>query len=84
MQNNNRVLMDRIDKSIVNELIQDPHLSSKRISKKIKVPLSTVQRRRTALEISILNKMYSLDLSTSGWRIVDLLIGMHNILFQVE
>ena len=62
----------------------DPHLTSKRISKKIKVPLSTVQRRRTALEISILNKMYSLDLSTSGWRIVDLLIGMHNILFQVE
>ena len=70
--------MDRIDKSIVNELIQDPHLSSKRISKKIKVPLSTVQRRRTALERSILNKMYSLDLSTFGWRIADLLIGMHN------
>ena len=70
--------MDRIDKSIVNELIQDPHLTSKRISKKIKIPLSTVQRRRTALEISILNKTYSLDLSTFGWRIADLLIGMHN------
>jgi DNA-binding Lrp family transcriptional regulator len=70
--------MDGIDKSIINELIHDPHLSSKHISDKIEVPLSTVQRRRTALEISILNKMYSLDLSTFGWRIADLLIGMHN------
>jgi DNA-binding Lrp family transcriptional regulator len=70
--------MDRIDKSIVNELIQDPHLTSKYISKKIKVPLSTVQRRRTALERSILNKTYSLDLGIFGWRIADLLIGMRN------
>ena len=70
--------MDRIDKSIINELIHDPHLSSKHISEKIEAPLSTVQRRRAALEISILNKMYSIDLSTFGWRIADLLIGMNN------
>jgi DNA-binding Lrp family transcriptional regulator len=76
--NNNRVLLDRVNKCIVNELVQNPHLTSERISKKIKVPLSTVQRRRTALERSILNKMYSLDLSTFGWRIADLLIGMSN------
>jgi DNA-binding Lrp family transcriptional regulator len=70
--------MDRINKSIVNELIQDPHLTSERISKKLRVPLSTVQRRRAALERSVLNKMYSLDLSTFGWRLADLLIGMNN------
>jgi DNA-binding Lrp family transcriptional regulator len=70
--------MDRINKSIVNELIHDPHLTSESISKKIKVPLSTVQRRRTTLERSVLNKKYSLDLSTFGWRIADLLIGMNN------
>jgi DNA-binding Lrp family transcriptional regulator len=70
--------MDRINKSIVNELIQDPHLTSERISKKLRVPLSTVQRRRATLERSVLNKMYSLDLSTFGWRIADLLIGMNN------
>ena len=70
--------MDGINKSIVNELIQDPHLTSERISKMLRVPLSTVQRRRAALERSVLNKMYSLDLSTFGWRIADLLIGMNN------
>jgi DNA-binding Lrp family transcriptional regulator len=70
--------MDKINKSIVNELIRDPYLTSERISQKIKVPLSTVQRRRTALERSILKKIYSLDLSTFGWRIADLLIGMNN------
>ena len=70
--------MDKINMSIVNELIRDPYLTSERISKTIKVPLSTVQRRRTALERSILTKIYSLDLSTFGWRIADLLIGMNN------
>ena len=68
--------MDRLNKSIINELIQDPYLTSERIAKKIEVPLSTVQRRRTALERSILTKTYILDLGIFGWRITDLIIGI--------
>jgi DNA-binding Lrp family transcriptional regulator len=76
LHNNSRVLLDRINKNIVNELVSDPYSTSERIAKKIDVPLSTVQRRRTALERSILNKTYSLDLGQLGWRIADLLIGI--------
>lgn len=74
--NSSRVLLDRINKNIVSELVSDPYSTSERIAKKIDVPLSTVQRRRTALEKSILNKTYSLDLGLLGWRIADLLIGI--------
>jgi DNA-binding Lrp family transcriptional regulator len=76
LHNNSRILLDRINKNIVNELVSDPYATSERIAKKIDVPLSTVQRRRTALERSILNKTYSLDLGQLGWRIADLLIGI--------
>ena len=74
--NSSRVLLDRINKNIVNELVSNPYSTSERIAKKIDVPLSTVQRRRTVLERSILNKAYSLDLGLLGWRIADLLIGI--------
>ena len=68
--------MDRLNKSIINELIHDPYLTSERIAKKIEVPLSTVKRRRTALERSILTKTYILDVGIFGWRIADLIIGI--------
>jgi DNA-binding Lrp family transcriptional regulator len=72
----NRVLLDKVNKDIINELVSDPYSTSKRIAKRIDIPLSTVQRRRISLERSILNKTYSLDLGLLGWRIADLLIGI--------
>lgn len=71
-----RVLLDRLSKNIINELIQNPNLTSEAIARTVKSPLSTVQRRRTALERSILTKAYNLDLSTFGWRIADLMIEL--------
>lgn len=40
------------------------------------MPLSTVQRRRKALEGSIVKKCYELDAKGFGWRTADLLISV--------
>jgi DNA-binding Lrp family transcriptional regulator len=71
-----KVLLDRLSKNIINELIKNPNLTSEAIARTVKSPLSTVQRRRTALERSILTKTYNLDLSIFGWRIADLMIEL--------
>lgn len=71
-----KVLLDRLSKNIINELIKNPNLTSEAITRTVKCPLSTVQRRRTALERSILTKTYNLDLSSFGWRIADLMIEL--------
>jgi DNA-binding Lrp family transcriptional regulator len=71
-----RLLVDRLSKSIINELIQNPTLTSEAIARTVNAPLSTVQRRRTALERSILTKSYNLDMSLFGWRIADLMIEL--------
>lgn len=71
-----RVLLDRLSKDIINELIQNPNLTSESIARAVKSPLSTVQRRRTALERSVLTKSYTLDMSLFGWRIADLMIEL--------
>ncbi|MEO9295688.1 MAG: hypothetical protein ABI347_08830 [Nitrososphaera sp.] len=58
------------------ELISDPDLSSTDIATKYHMPLSTVQRRRTRLERSILKKSYLIDTSKLGWRTADILIAV--------
>lgn len=40
------------------------------------MPLSTIQRRRTKLERSILKKNYQVDLGQLGWRTADILISV--------
>jgi DNA-binding Lrp family transcriptional regulator len=55
----------------------NPDVTSFDISKKLKMPLSTVQRRRTALErSSLIRKSYELDAKQFGWRIADILIAV--------
>ncbi|HZD36471.1 MAG TPA: winged helix-turn-helix transcriptional regulator [Nitrososphaeraceae archaeon] len=71
-----RLLLDRLSKNIISELVQNPNLTSDVIARAVKSPLSTVQRRRTALERSILTKSYNLDMSIFGWRIADLMIEL--------
>ncbi|MGH9975680.1 MAG: winged helix-turn-helix transcriptional regulator [Nitrososphaeraceae archaeon] len=71
-----RVLLDRLNKNIINELIKNPNLTSEAIARTVRSPLSTVQRRRTALEKSILTKTYNMDMSIFGWRIADLMIEL--------
>lgn len=58
-------------------MLANPDVTSLNISKKLKLPLSTVQRRRTALErSSIVRKSYELDAKQFGWRTADLLISV--------
>jgi DNA-binding Lrp family transcriptional regulator len=61
--------------TILNELLVNPDVTSLNISKKLKLPLSTLQKRRTALERSaIIKKSYELDAKQFGWRTADILI----------
>jgi DNA-binding Lrp family transcriptional regulator len=56
-------------------MLANPDITSLNISKKLKLPLSTVQRRRTAIErSSIVRKSYELDAGQFGWRTADILI----------
>jgi DNA-binding Lrp family transcriptional regulator len=67
--------LDKKDLIILNEMLANPDVTSLNISKKLKLPLSTVQRRRTAIErSSIVRKSYELDAKQFGWRTVDILI----------
>jgi DNA-binding Lrp family transcriptional regulator len=73
--NSNLTKLDQRDFFILSEILQDPDLTSQNISKRLKLPLSTVQRRRTALErSSIIRKSYELDAKQLGWRTADILI----------
>lgn len=72
---NNLVSLDLIDKGIIKELINDSTAKSSSMSSKLKVPLSTIQRRRARLENSVLVKDYQLDSKEFGIRTADLLIG---------
>ncbi len=61
--------LDKTSINIVNELLLDPNIKSSDIAKRLRIPLSTVQRRRANLESSsILRKAYNLDLARLGWR----------------
>ena len=71
---NKSVVMDTLNKDIAKELIENPELTSREIAKKVRTPLSTVQRRRKDLEKLVLSRAYNVDMSLFGWRIADLLI----------
>ena len=69
--------LDKKDFSILNELLANADITSFNISKKLKMPLSTVQRRRTAIErSSIVRKSYELNAARFGWRTADILINV--------
>lgn len=58
------------------ELVADPGLSSTDIAAKYRMPLSTVQRRRTRLERTILKKSYRVDVAELGWRTADIMVAV--------
>ena len=69
-------LLDRTNVKIISEVVNDPTISSLYLSKKLDVPLSTMQRRRAQLEKSILKRTYSLDYKAFGAREGDLIINV--------
>ncbi|MGH9918982.1 MAG: Lrp/AsnC family transcriptional regulator [Nitrososphaerales archaeon] len=65
-----------VDRKILAILLEsDRRVSSSEMSKKLGIPISTVQRRRKLLEREYITTNYSLNSKNFGWRTVDLLIA---------
>jgi DNA-binding Lrp family transcriptional regulator len=75
-----QLLLSRIDREILKAVLSPngKRSSSIFLSKKLGVPQTTIQRRRSRLEKEFLELSYSLNLEKFGWRRVDLLIYTRN------
>jgi len=72
-------IIDKINLKIIDELLSNADVGSSDIAKKIKIPLSTVQRRRRNLEkMSIIRKNYELDLGIFGLRMAEIYLEIEN------
>ena len=59
--------LNKKDLLVLNELLANPNATSTDISRKLKIPLSTVQRRRATLEhSSVIRKSYEIDVIRFG------------------
>ena len=71
------VIFDRINTQIAEELLKNHNIKSSEVSVKLKVPLSTIQRRRSAIEKSgFLQRKYEIDPKKFGLRSADLLVNV--------
>jgi DNA-binding Lrp family transcriptional regulator len=69
-------LLDSDNIKIVSELVRQPDISSLALSKKLDIPLSTLQRRRARIEKAILKKTYTFNYKGFGGRIGDLIVNV--------
>ena len=69
-------LVDDINLKIIEELIKNPSTSSACLATKLGMPLSSLQRRRTKLEKSLLIKAYHIDLKASGGKMGDIVVNV--------
>jgi DNA-binding Lrp family transcriptional regulator len=76
LQNPPRI--DALDTRIIDELMSNADISSTELSKKFRVPLSTIQRRRARIEGAVLAKKYSLRPMLRNHRIAKILITAKN------
>jgi hypothetical protein len=65
---NQQEMLDDLDLVIVNSLLDNPDVSSTVIAKESHRPLSTIQRRRTRIERTILKKDYMINTKYAKWR----------------
>jgi len=71
------ILFDKINVQILQELLKNHNITSSEISLKLKVPLSTIQRRRSAIEKSgFLQHKYEIEPKKFGLRTADLLVDV--------
>ena len=69
-------ILDKINLKIIEELLNNGEIKSSEIASKLKIPLSTIQRRRATLEkFDILKKNYSLDVTKLGLRVAEVSIS---------
>lgn len=65
-----------VDKMILRELLSpNSRFSSRKLSEKLGIPESTVQRRRKRLEKELLTVSYSLDVGKLGWHRIEFLVS---------
>lgn len=70
-------VFDKINTLIAEELLKDYRIKSSEISLKLRVPLSTIQRRRSAIERSgFFQHKYEIDPKKFGVRSGDLLVDV--------
>ncbi|HYZ50551.1 MAG TPA: Lrp/AsnC family transcriptional regulator, partial [Nitrososphaeraceae archaeon] len=69
-------LLNSINIKIIAELVRDPTISSVSLANKLRIPLSTLQRRRARIENSILKRCYSFNFRAFGGRVGDLIINV--------
>jgi DNA-binding Lrp family transcriptional regulator len=69
-------LLDSINIKIISELVRQPEISSLALSKKLDIPLSTLQRRRARIEKVIIKKNYTFDYKAFGGRVGDLIVNV--------
>jgi DNA-binding Lrp family transcriptional regulator len=69
-------LVDDTNLKIVEELVKNPNTSSMSLATKLQMPLSSLQRRRTKLEKSVLTKAYHINLKASGAKMGDTIINV--------
>ena len=67
-----------LDIKIIRELLNNPDSISRKIAEKFGIPLSTIQRRKTRLEHSMLTKRYELNAHDLGWRKAEFLMLVDN------
>jgi DNA-binding Lrp family transcriptional regulator len=68
--------MDKTHIGILNAIVDNPNVSTRDIAKSLEVPLSTIQRRRSLLEETVLQKNYFIDLKELGWRRADMFVSV--------
>jgi len=68
--------LDRINLRIIEELITNGDIKSSEIATKLKIPLSTIQRRRTRIEKILLRKKYQMDMTLLGYRTAQIFIDV--------
>ena len=67
-------LLDSTNIKIISELVRQPNISSLNLSKKLDIPLSTLQRRRSRIENDILKRNYTFNYKAFGGRVGDLIV----------
>ena len=72
--------LSQLDRKILKILLApNGHLTStKSISTKLEIPVTTIRRRRRRLESKFLKMQYVLDIEKFGWRRIDFFISIRN------
>ncbi|WP_161486358.1 winged helix-turn-helix transcriptional regulator [Candidatus Nitrosocosmicus hydrocola] len=79
----NKMILDSTNLGIIEALINNGDIKSSEIAAKLKIPLSTIQRRKSNLEkSSILKKNYTVDLKKMGLRVAEISVATKRGLSQ--